>query len=108
MLDGRCERLEVRVPDPRDVAAVGIAVVQRRQQTWPTASFEKSADRSVETRGVLYEDQTQLAAIDRHLFEATEGRPEVRDRECGGRKRDVERARHGKRGQCVVGVVQAG
>ena len=85
MLDGGRERLEVGVPDPRDVSAIGIAIVERGEQARPPTHLEQGADRGVEAGGVLHQDQTQLAPIDRNLLQAAERGSEVGDRKRRGR-----------------------
>ena len=107
MFDRGCERLEVGVPDPRDVTAIGIAIVQRGEEAWAAARRQERTDRRVEPRRVLHEDQPHLSSIDRDLLEPAECRPEVADGQRRGRERDVERACDRERVQRVVGVVQA-
>ena len=57
------ERLEVDVPDPGDVAAVGVAVVQRSEDPVGAALLEERSDGGVEPRGVLHQDQAEPPAV---------------------------------------------
>ena len=108
VLDARREGLEVRVPDPGHVARVGIPIVERAEDAWPAVRLEERADRGVEARGVLDQEQPQPAPLRFHDLEPAERGLEPLERADRGRERDVERTRRRERRERVVRVVQTG
>ncbi len=70
----RGERLEVRVPDPRDVAPVGDPVVQHDPHVEALAvGRREGAEDLVRARGILHEQDREAAVADSDLLGAAEG-----------------------------------
>ena len=108
MLHGRGERLEVGVPDPGHVAAVGVAVVERGEEAGTAPGLEEGGDRRVEPGRVLHEHQAQRLPVHLDGLEAAERGGEVRERTDRLGEPDREGPRRGEGGERVVHVVQAG
>src|SRR2546426_11994065 len=63
VLNGRRQSLEVRIPYPRHVAPVSIAIAECREETWRAPGLEQRTDRGIEARGVLHQDEPQHSAF---------------------------------------------
>ena len=72
------------------------------------AGLEERADRGIETRRVLHEDEAHEPSVNGQLLESTERRTERGDRARRGHEAHIERARGRERGERVVGVIEAG
>src|SRR5216683_468025 len=104
---GAAEALEVDVPDPRDVGAVGFLVVQADQEVFAAGEVDRGPQGLVESGRVLGEDKIERATLG---FEAllpaeggANGAQAVGD-EC---RIQAERFAGGESRQRVVAVVQA-
>ena len=67
------QRLEVDVPDPRDVTAVGDRVVQRDHRHARSGAVDERPDRLVRARRVLDQQHQQPPVADRDPLEPPEG-----------------------------------
>ena len=104
-----CEqRLEVDVPDPRHVAAVGDRIVQRDDGNAGRAAVEERADDFVGTGGVLDQEQEQPLAVDGNAFEAAERGAEPGESLGDLVKRRAESLGERRRTDRVVDVVEPG
>src|SRR5581483_7275121 len=73
------ERLEVDVPDPRDVAPVRDLVVQRDHTHPRRPAVDERADRFVRAGRVLDQEQKEPLVVDGDALEAAEGGAEARE-----------------------------
>ena len=71
------QRLEVDVPDPRDVLAVRDRVVQRDEQQRGRAALQQRVDDLVRTGGVLDQQHEHRLVARRDALEAAEGGAEA-------------------------------
>src|SRR5205807_3172336 len=99
--------LEVDVPEPGDVAAVGDQVVDRDEVVVGRPQLVGGAQHDVEARGVLGEEQAQLAVVQPQPLHAAEAGPEAGDGGGHGRGGHAEGGGGGVGGDQVVGVVDA-
>ena len=107
MAHARSERLEVGIPDPRDVAAVGDPIVEHAEDVVHPVLRAEQSQHLVGARRVLDQQDRQLAVAERDALAAAEhrgGRPEAAG---DGRRVDLERARESRGGERVVDVVEA-
>ena len=107
MAQARRDELPVDVPDPRDVAAVGDAVVEREQQRG--VAVGQDAQHLVGAGGVLDQQQHELGA--RRRAAAGSGRTRrgsARARRRSTVERLAEDERERGRGERVLDVVEAG
>ena len=103
------QRLEVDVPDPRDVATVGDGVVQRDHRDARRRAVDERPDRLVRARRVL--DQEHQRAAGRRSRSARSGRTpprSARARRATSSSADPERQRERRCSERVVDVVEAG
>ena len=78
--DGDCLALqlfEVDIPDPGDVGAVGLAVVEGDQEVVAFGEVDGGSQRLVEAGWVLGEDEVEVPAAKFHALLAAEGGAEV-------------------------------
>jgi hypothetical protein len=108
VLQARQQRLEVDVPDPGDVAAVGDLVVQRDDDEVRGAAVDERPDDLVRPGRVLDQEQQQLLALHGDPLEAAERRAEAREpvRDVVERCAQLRGERRGPDG--VVDVVEPG
>ena len=119
--DASREQLEVGVPDPRHVAAVGDVVVQHPQQVVAAGLEGQRAQHLVRARRVLDEQDPQLPRPgagggsvaggrggEGEALRPSEGRAHVGQPGGDRLDGDPERARKGGRREGVVDVVEAG
>ena len=66
--------LEVRVPYPRDILAVGGAIIEDHQRVQLSRLEHERAQDLIRARGVLDQQDRQLDAVDVHTLRASEGR----------------------------------
>ena len=100
------ERLEVDVPDPRDVAAVGDLVVERDDRHRVLAPFHERPHRLICAGGVLHQEHQQTAVTDRNAFEPPERRGEPFQSCDDLVERRAERQRERPGPESVVDVVE--
>ena len=102
------QRLEVDVPDPRHVTAVGDRVVQRDDGDARRAAVDERAHDLVRAGRILDQEEQELLAVDRDALEPAERGAEAR--EPGGDlvERRAERLRECRGAERVVDVVEAG
>ena len=109
--DGRCravrQQLEVGVPDPGDVAAVGDVVVQEQEQALLARHGGDGAQHLVESGRVLAEEDLHAPAVDLEALLPPERGVDRLD--AGAHRFDVEAQRQaaGEGRERVVGVVEA-
>ena len=101
------QQLEVGVPDPGHVAAVGDVVVQEEQQALLAGHGGDGAQHLVEAGGVLAEEDLHATAVDLEALLAPERGVDGFDAVLHGFEVEAEREAAGERGQGVVGVVEA-
>ena len=103
------DQLPVDVPDPRDVGAVGDAVVQgdHRVEVVARAARERR-ERLVGPCGVLDQQHDRRAIGERDPLEAPERRAEARQPVRDVLEGRAERERDARRREGVLDVVQAG
>ena len=102
------QRLEVDVPDPRDVPAVGDRVVQRDDGDPRRATVDERAHSLVRAGRVLDQQEQQSLAVDRDPLEAPERGAEAGEAVDDLIGRRAERPRERRRAERVVDVVEAG
>ena len=102
------QRLEVDVPDPRDVLAVGDRVVERDHGDARRTALDERPDRLVRAGRVLDQQHQQPPLADRDPLEAAERGAEALEPGRDVVERDAERARERRGGERVVDVVEAG
>ena len=106
--DPAAQQLEVGVPDPGHVAAVGDVVVQREPEVERALLERQRAQHLVRAGGVLDEQDRDVAPVDRDRLHAAEGAAEALQRrldvvEAGAQLEAVRRG-----GERVVDVVEPG
>ncbi len=101
------QRLEVDVPDPRHVAAVGDRVVQRDDGDARRAAVDERAHDLVRAGRILDQEEQQLLAVDRDALEPAEGGAEAGEPRDDLVERRAERLRERRSGERVVDVVEA-
>ena len=101
------QRLEVDVPDPRDVLPVGDRVVERDDSDGGRAALEQRPHGLVRAGGVLDQEDQQLLVADRDPLEAAERGAEPLQPGADLLERRAERVRERGRAERVVDVVEA-
>ena len=109
MLEAVAERLEVDVPDPRNVPAVRDPVVERDQRRGGRPAVDERTDRLVRPGRVLdQQDQHGAVVADRDPLEPAEGGAEAREPTGDLVERRSQRAGERGCGERVVDVVEPG
>src|SRR5262245_10487079 len=101
------QRLEVDVPDPRDVLAVGDRVVERDDENGGNSGLERAHD-LVCTGGILDEEKDHGLAAGGNPLEPPEGGAEPRETGADVFERRPTGQREARRGDGVVDVVEPG
>jgi hypothetical protein len=101
------QQLEVGVPDPGDVAAVGNAVVQRQPEVVRAVLEDQRAQHLVGARRVLDQQDQHVAAVDRDSLDAPERAAEALEPGADVVERRAQLQPRSRRGEGVVDVVQA-
>ena len=107
-LDVRRERLPVGVPHPRDVAAVGDAVVEHPEEVELAALERERAQDLVGARRVLDQQDRGRAAVELDRLRAPEGGLDRAEPGGDGRQLDAQRQAQGGGPERVVDVVEPG
>src|SRR3954471_10583211 len=105
-VDAAEQRLEVDVPDPRDVAAVCDRVVQRDDGNARRTTLDERAHGFVRARGILDQQQEQLLAVDRDALEPAESGAEATETVDDLVEGGAESARKRRGTDGVVDVVE--
>ena len=106
--DAAGEQLEVGVPDPRDVAAVGDLVVEHGEQVVLAGLERQRAQDLVGAGRVLDQQDAELVLAERDGLGAAERGGDPLKPGDDRRERDPERDGEGGGGERVVDVVEAG
>src|SRR5215210_83199 len=102
------EHLEVHIPEPRDVAAVGVVVVYGDKDVAGFGARYEGAQDLVEPDGVLDEQQEGFSVPHLYPLDPPEGSPEPFEATGDLRKTDPGLSHHRGRGKRVVDVVEPG
>ena len=100
------QHLEVDVPDPRHIGAVGLSVVEADDEVLALSQLDRRAHCFVEAGGVLREHQDQVPAAKLDPLLPPECRLESAKPVGDVRGCQVDAAGGGVRGEHVVAVVQ--
>src|SRR5215211_5867076 len=102
------EHLEVHIPEPRDVAAVGVVVVYGDQDVAGFGARDEGAQDLVETDRVLDEQQEGFSVPRLYPLDPPEGSPERFEATGNLRETDPGLPCHRGRGKRIVDVVETG
>src|SRR5215211_5675772 len=102
------EHLEVHVPEPRDVPAIGVVVVYGDQDVLCFGAGDEGAQDLVEPDGVLDEQQEGLPVPRTYPLDPSESSPELPEAAGDLREADPCLPGHSGGGQGIVDVVETG